>query len=154
MSDKLNIIDVENFKSVRVAQDDPLIIDVSEATDNTIVYRFESNKPFSHGTSILSQDDVTVTEATQSGNKYVWSNKSKFSVNSKLVIKSSEAEGIIVNGKAIIYKGKDPSDIIPLLDKIEFPTPTPTPQYSYLMMAISVALLILFLFIIIRILRG
>lgn len=152
MSDKPNVIDVENFKSVRVAQDDPLVVDVSEATDNTIVYRFESDKPFSHGTAVLSQDDaaVTVTEATQSGGKYMWSNKSKLTANSKLIIKSSEAEGIIVNGKAIIYEGKDPLDTIPLLDKVEFPTPVVQQPPSYLMIAVGVALLAFFLYIIIR----
>jgi len=149
MSGKPNVIDVENFKSVRVAQDDPLVVDVSEATDNTIVYRFESDKPFSHGTAVLSQDDVTVAEATQSGGKYVWSAKSKFAVNSKLVVKSSEAEGVLVNGKAIIYEGKDPSNIIPLLDKVEFSAPA-AQQPSYLMIAVGVALLALFLYIIIR----
>lgn len=105
------VIDVDNFKNVLVTQDNPLIVDVSAATDNTIVYRFESDKPFSHGTAILSQEDavVTVTDATQSGGKYVWSNKSQFSLDSKLVVKSSEAEGVLVNGKAIIYEGKDRS---------------------------------------------
>lgn len=148
---KPNVIDVENFKSVRVTQDDPLVVDVSEATNNTIVYRFESDKPFSHGTAVLSQADaaVTVTEATHSSGKYMWSNKSKFSANSKLVIKSSEAEGIIVNGKAIIYEGNDPSDAIPLLDKVEFPVP-PAQQPSYLMIAVGVALLVFLLYIIIR----
>lgn len=149
MSGKPNVIDVENFKSVRVAQDDPLVVDVSEATDNTIVYRFESDKPFSHGTAVLSQDDVTVAEATQSGGKYVWSAKSQFAVNSKLVVKSSEAEGVLVNGKAIIYEGKDPSEAIPLLDKVEFSAPA-AQQPSYLMIAVGVALLALFLYIIVR----
>jgi hypothetical protein len=146
-----NVIDVDNFKSVRVTQDDPLVVDVSEATANTIVYRFESDKPFSHGTAVLSQDDsaVTVAEATQSGGKYVWSAKSKFAVNSKLVIKSSEVEGVIVNGKAIIYEGNDPSDVIPLLDKVEFPAPV-AQQPSYLMIAVGIALLAFFLYIIIR----
>lgn len=149
MSDKPNVIAIENFKGVRVTQDDPLIVEVSEATDNTIVYRFESDEPFSHGTAVLSQADaaVTVAEATQSGGKYVWSAKSKFATNSKLVIKSSEAEGIIVNGKAIIYEGKDPSNVIPLLDKVEFPAPA-TQQPSYLMIAVGVALLAFFLYII------
>lgn len=145
------VIDVDNFKNVLVTQDNPLIVDVSAATDNTIVYRFESDKPFSHGTAILSQEDavVTVTDATQSGGKYVWSNKSQFSLDSKLVVKSSEAEGVLVNGKAIIYEGKDPSNAIPLLDKVEFPAPA-AQQKSYLMFAVGVALLILFLYIIIR----
>lgn len=150
MSSKPNVIDVDNFKSVRVAQEDPLIVDVSEATNNTIVYRFESDKPFSHGTAVLSQDDaaVTVTEATQSGGKYVWSSKSQFEDNSKLVIKSSEAEGVLVNGKAMIYEGKDPSDAIPLLDNVEFPAPVAQP--SYLMIAVGIALLAFFVYIIIR----
>jgi len=150
MSGKPNVIDIDNFKKVRVTQDDPLVVDVSEATNNTIVYRFESDKPFSHGTAVLSQDDsaVTVAEATQSGGKYVWSAKSKFAVNSKLVIKSSEVEGVIVNGKAIIYEGNDPSDVIPLLDKVEFPAPVAQP--SYLMIAVGIALLAFFLYIIIR----
>ena len=148
MSGKPNVIDVDNFKNVRVAQDDPLVVDVSEATDNTIVYRFESDKPFSHGTAVLSQDNaaVIVAAATQSGGKYVWSAKSKFATDSKLVIKSSEAEGIIVNGKAIIYWG-EPSESIPLLD--EFPAPA-AQLPSYLMIAIGVALLAFFLYIIIR----
>lgn len=151
MSSKPNVIDVDNFKSIRVAQDDPFVVDVGEATNNTIVYRFESDKPFSHGTAILSQADadVTVTEATKSGGKYVWSAKSQFTINSKLVVKSSDVEGVIVNGKAIIYEGKDPSDAIPLLDKVEFPAPV-TQQPSYLMIAVGVALLAFFLYIIIR----
>jgi hypothetical protein len=153
MAGKPNVIDVDNFKNVRVAQDDSLIVDVSEATNNTIVYRFESDKPFSHGTALLSQDDaaVTVVEATQSGDKYVWSAKSRFAVNSKLVIKSSEAEGVIVNGKAIIYEGKDPSGVIPLLDKVEFPAPV-AQQPSYLMIAVGIALLAFLFYIIIRLL--
>ena len=149
--DRPNVIGVDNFKKIRVTQDDPLIVDVSEATNNTIVYRFESDKPFSHGTAVLSQDDsvVTVDAATQSGGKYVWSAKSKFAVNSKLVIKSSDVEGVIVNGKAIIYEGNDPSDVIPLLDKVEFPAPV-TQQQSYLMITVGIALLAFFLYIIIR----
>lgn len=156
---KPTAIETELFKNVEVTQADPLIVDVTDATTNTIVYRFESDKPFSHGTSILSQDNnkVAITGAKKEGSKYVWSNKSKFAVNSKLVIKSWDATPIVVNGKAIIYQGKDPGDAIaaiPILDKAEFPDPTSPNQPSYLMITVGVALLALFLYIIIRFFDG
>ena len=119
----------------RVAQNDPLIVDVSEATGNTIVYRFESDKPFSYGTAALAQDvaSVTVSEAPLSGTKYVWSAKSQFSANSKLVIKSSSAEGIYVTGKAEIYTGLDPNNQIPLLTEIAM-------GYNWIMIGVGAAI--------------
>ena len=120
-----------------VTQNDPLIVDVSEATNNTIVYRFESDMPFSYGTAILSQDDaaVTVSAAPLVGTKYVWSAKSQFTENSKLVIKSSSAEGIIVNGRADIYEGLDPTNAIQLLTEIVQPM-----RYNYITVAVGAAI--------------
>jgi hypothetical protein len=146
----MNVIDSENFQSVRVTQNDPLIVDVSEATNNTIVYRFESDKPFSYGTAILSQDDaaVTVSEAPLSGTKYVWSAKSQFTENSKLVIKSSSAEGIIVNGKAVIYAGPDASNTIPLLTEVA--AAFTAGGYNHLFIAVGAALVAFLIIMIIN----